>query len=109
MTRRFCDICDKPLTPEDDLPFIRWHAEKDVQVMVAVTNSVGGILNDICQNCKEIIVIDGKPERPAAVQQKIATLQPNPASLPSPMRTNGGAGAPFVRSQPQPNGEGEPA
>lgn len=57
--RRFCDICDALLTEEDNKPFIRCHKEKDVKVSMIVTNSQGSVESDICNNCKQTIIIDG--------------------------------------------------
>lgn len=109
MTKRFCDICEKPLTPEDDKPFVRYHASKDAQIMLVVTNSNGGVLTDVCENCKQVIAIDGALIPPQREPTEIATLQYQPPRM-QESNLNGGAGAPFVRSQPtQPQGEGEPA
>lgn len=107
MTKRFCDICDKPLNDSDDKPFIRFHKEKDVQIMLVTTNSIGGVVNDICVECKQTLALEGEVEPPK--REPIATLQiPAPPSM--ERRPQTGAGKPFVRSQPQPkDGEEKPA
>lgn len=99
-TKRFCDICDQPLKEEDDKPFIRVFeynltADSDsnkkakASAHVMILNEGNHVLTDVCIGCKLKIVNDGKP--PTPVQQKIATLQPAPTTMPStplpPIRT----------------------
>jgi hypothetical protein len=93
-SRRFCDMCDAQLTPEDDQPFIRelnyipvgpdgdhvWpkgEPEPKAVAAIVITNEQNHPLTDICLGCKLKVVTDGQtPTKPAG----IATLQPNVAS-----------------------------
>ena len=87
-TRRFCDICDAPLTPADDIAYVRAFSygtmppgEKRPQAVayIEITNENNKPLTDICNGCKLRIVTDGesttKPE-----PTRIATLQPEVAA-----------------------------
>lgn len=91
-TRRFCDICDKALVPDDDAPLVRvleyipiaWGPEEDERLTrpqafayVAITNEQNHPLTDVCIGCKLKIVTDGHPAPKVA---PIATLQPQVAS-----------------------------
>lgn len=103
-TRRFCDLCDQPLTPEDDQPLVRalsytpisatgqrnYSAEGPPKLQavayVEITNENNKPLTDVCIGCKLHIVSDGLP----TTQPKpspIATLQPKvPADTQSEIR-----------------------
>jgi hypothetical protein len=83
-TKRFCDICDKQLTAEDDIPFVRElkytrlndglpsdQAPKAI-AYVAITNEENHPLTDVCSGCKLRIVTDGS----APETKTVATLQP---------------------------------
>lgn len=82
-TRRFCDICDSPLTPEDDRAFVRafsYNTDKDPALAVGfimITNEHNHALTDVCSRCKLRVVVEGQPHEVA--MPKIATLQPMPA------------------------------
>jgi hypothetical protein len=91
-TRRFCDICDQPLTAEDDKPFVKLfkyyppggahttQEEKSEAIgHIMVTNTHGHILNDVCNPCKLKVVTDGTIYS-TAIPPKIATLQPKVAA-----------------------------
>lgn len=93
-TRRFCDLCDQLLIPEDDQPFVRTlnygdypNDEKPSQAVayVEITNQNNKPLTDVCNGCKLRVVTDGKPtSRPTPVP--IATLQPEvPADRKAPV------------------------
>lgn len=92
-TRRFCDICDKPLTNADVQPLVREFAyrqrgadgeilpiaageeplQNKVVAYVEITNANNHPLTDICIECRLRVVSDGTPvSKPTA----IATLQP---------------------------------
>jgi len=77
-TRRFCDICDTPLTPEDDQPFVRVYsptripAPNKVVGHVMIMNEHNHVLTDVCNGCKLIVVNEGTPQ--------VATLQSTGAS-----------------------------
>lgn len=92
-TRRFCDICDKPLTNADVQPLVREFAyrlrgpsgefepypegeepiKNKVVAYVEITNANNHPLTDICIECRLRVVSDGTPvSKPTA----IATLQP---------------------------------
>lgn len=96
-TRRFCDICDKPLTNADVQPLVREFVYRQrgadgeilpdvageepiknkVVAYVEITNANNHPLTDICIECRLRVVSDGTPvSKPTA----IATLQPMVAS-----------------------------
>jgi hypothetical protein len=93
-TRRFCDICDQQLKPEDAQPFVRAFEYRppgeDTQdgfvplplkavAYVEITNENNKPLTDICNGCKLLIVTHGKPTtKPGPTP--IATLQPEVAA-----------------------------
>ena len=70
MTKRFCDLCQKELIPEDDRPFIR-HLNQ-VVVSLVVTNEYLHAINDVCNSCKVSVVTEGAEGMP---KQEVATLQ----------------------------------
>lgn len=83
MTRRFCDICDAPLTPNDDKPFVRKATFAKNPNFVAIgfimiTNEYNHALTDVCHGCILKVVSEGQPYTPDV--SKIATLQPMPAA-----------------------------
>lgn len=101
-TRRFCDLCDQQLKPEDAQPLVRalsytpvsstgerdWpegEPEPQAVAYVEITNQNNKPLTDICMRCKLRIVTDGLPTtKPSPVP--IATLQPNvPADRKAPV------------------------
>lgn len=85
MTRRFCDLCDKPLQPEDDKPFIKQlplgvgASNAMIVVSLAVTNEHLHIITDICNSCKLKVVNEGQ-QYTAPSQIRVATLQPEQMS-----------------------------
>jgi hypothetical protein len=93
-TKRFCDVCDRPLKNDDTLPFARQliytipsdekdfpaGEERSKAVLIAsvqVTNRNNHILTDICHACILRSVTDGTPVEPPTT---IATLQPRVAA-----------------------------
>lgn len=75
-SRRFCDICDNPLTTEDDKPFIRYFTEKPIQISLIPMRVDGGAANDLCVSCKLNIASLGSPTLPDYTKvEGIATLQ----------------------------------
>ena len=78
-TRRFCDLCERMLTPEDDTPFVRafsYNTNKDPQLAIGfimITNEHNHALTDVCSKCKLRVVTEGKPHE--VKLPKIATLQ----------------------------------
>lgn len=96
-TRRFCDICDKPLTVADTQPLVREFAycprgpdgeippqvegeepvKNKVVAYVEITNANNHPLTDICIECRLRVVSDGTP---VSKPTSIATLQPMVAS-----------------------------
>src|SRR3954471_18189565 len=100
-TRRFCDICDQPLQPQDDQPFVRAYEYRPpgeivddetvtpplkAVAYVEITNQNNKPLTDICSGCKLHIVTNGEPTtRPTP--RPIATLQPEvPADRKPPVK-----------------------
>lgn len=73
MTRRFCDLCETEMVPEDDKPFVRQLSAGDTKVVVSllVTNEHLHAVTDICNQCKIKIVNEGE----TYVAPQIATLQ----------------------------------
>lgn len=86
-TRRFCDLCDNPLKPEDDVPLVRVLEYPDERLAgqkpnkafayVQVTNENNHPLTDVCIGCKLSIVTNGEL---APTTVTIATLQPQVAA-----------------------------
>jgi len=90
-TRRFCDLCDEPIKPDDDKPFVRCFtpprqgAEKVIG-HVMIMNLQNHVLTDVCNECKLRVVTDGDDYDPASAP--VATLQPNfvkPVPVPTPI------------------------
>lgn len=101
MTKRFCDLCEKEMTQEDDLPFIRQlllnsHGSTDAAIVVslAVTNERLHAVHDVCNRCKLRIVNEGAPY----VSPAVATLQPHTPRI-EPLPTLFDT-TPFTPSQP---------
>ena len=78
MTRRFCDMCDKEMSTEDDLPFIRklkfGNPQKMAIGFIMITNEFNHTISDICSDCKLAIVTQGLPH--VIEGSTVATLQP---------------------------------
>jgi hypothetical protein len=70
MTKRFCDLCQKEMSPKDDVPFIR-HINT-VVVSLIVTNEHLHAINDVCNDCKVSVVTEGAEGIP---KKEVATLQ----------------------------------
>jgi hypothetical protein len=108
MTKRFCDVCERPLTPEDDKPFIREYTSKvptdsKVVVSLVVTNEHLHQVSDVCNKCKIKVVNEGRPY----VAPQIATLQKTPTLTPMPApfkesSTSFEPSKPANKPQPQP-------
>lgn len=95
-TRRFCDLCDRALQPEDDQPLVReleytpisstgervWpegEPKPKAVAYVEVTNQNNKPLTDVCLGCRLRIVTDGTATvKPSP--SPIATLQPEVAA-----------------------------
>lgn len=90
-TRRFCDLCDQPMQPQDDEPFIRHSPLKDIQIALIVTNQSGGVVNDLCNSCKVELVLHGLPNRE---QRKVIDIETPPDVAPVTLhgRSAGGSG-----------------
>lgn len=73
MTKRFCDLCQKELIPEDDKPFIK-HINT-VVVSLIVTNEFLHAINDVCNSCKVSVVTEGTEGMPKKDNRPVATLQ----------------------------------
>ncbi len=72
MTKRFCDRCERELTADDDIPFVRVDTEHNVKVSLIVTNLENRPIAEICNNCKVAIItqpLDSKPETLAAISE----------------------------------------
>jgi hypothetical protein len=82
MTKRFCDLCEKEMSPEDDKPFVR--VMNNVVVSLMVTNEHLHAINDICHDCKVKVVNNGKPF-PDKESLPIATLQPSEGAFRPPV------------------------
>jgi hypothetical protein len=93
-TRRFCDLCDEPIQPEDDQPFIRVYVPTHSGIRavpkavghIMIMNEQNHVLTDVCNGCKLKVVNDGASQTLPAV----ATLQQQPSStvpaaLPTPV------------------------
>ena len=80
MTKRFCDLCQKELKPEDDIPFIR-HINT-VVVSLIVTNEFLHAINDVCNSCKVSVVTEGSMGIPKKDNRPVATLQQPEESKP---------------------------
>lgn len=109
MTKRFCDVCERPLSPEDDKPFIREYTSKiptdsKVVVSLVVTNEHLHQVSDVCNKCKIKVVNEGRPY----VAPQIATLQkqqpPSLTAMPAPFKespTSFEPSKPANKPQPQ--------
>jgi len=77
-SRRFCDLCDEGLTPEDDKPFVRLYSSPETSNNaighIMIVNEQNHVLTDVCNGCKLKVVNEGKPHDPTNMPQ-IATLQ----------------------------------
>jgi hypothetical protein len=81
------------MTPEDDVPFIRCSNTRDIQIALIVTNSAGGVVNDLCNTCKTGIVTDGRTIEQIAVEgRKVVEIDSPATVLPTNLSTRTSAG-----------------
>lgn len=92
-TKRFCDICDSLMSPNDDKAFSRSleygnkpiphgsHVKKAFG-FIMIVNEHNHPLTDVCNGCKLKIVNDGVDELPRGPAGQVATLQPVAADTP---------------------------
>lgn len=117
-TKRFCDICDKQMQPEDDQAFSRSleyfkppfgpreiNQKKDAKAFgfIMIVNENNHPLTDVCNECKLKIVNEGTDESPNNTSS-VATLQPVAADTRPPVKLftppSEPESLPFVRSIP---------
>ena len=104
-TRRFCDLCERPLTPEDDQPFVRafsYNTNADPASAIGfimITNEHNHALTDVCSRCKLRVVTEG--EHHVVKLPKIATLQPmSPKDMEVPVKLFAEPSEPLLPKEP---------
>lgn len=77
-----CDMCGKDLSDEErNKPFIRISRDFRLAASIMVVNDRGKSVEDLCEECKLSIILNGEPSNTLTIPHDVEHLKPLPTPV----------------------------